>query len=79
MNCSLCEGALQETLTTFIYEQDERIIAIRNVPTYVCTQCGEKEYAQSVTHLIIALIQRAPPPESVVQVPVYDLALRQSA
>lgn len=44
MKCFYCKGDMQEQLTNYIADLDNCIIIIKNVPSLVCTQCGEKYY-----------------------------------
>lgn len=73
--CAFCGGQLYEELTTFIYEDGTQVWIVRNVPTFVCQQCGEKEYSQDTTHRVLTLLKQPPRPVEIVQVPAYDLAL----
>jgi YgiT-type zinc finger domain-containing protein len=70
--CYFCSGELEEQLTTFVYAEDDIVWIIRQVPTYVCKQCGEKEYGQETTHHILSLLQHPPRPTEILHVPVYD-------
>ncbi len=47
-NCTFCKGDLQDVLTTFTIDLDSCIVIIRNVPSQVCTQCGETYYSTEV-------------------------------
>lgn len=46
-NCTFCKGDLHAALTTFTIDLDSCIVIIRNVPSQVCTQCGEPYYSPS--------------------------------
>jgi len=70
--CYFCGGELEEQLTTFVYAEDDIVWVIRQVPTYVCRQCGEKEYSQETTHRILSLLQHPPRPTEILHVPAYD-------
>lgn len=72
--CNFCEGELHEELTTFVHEDKGQVWVIRNVPSYVCKQCGEKEYSQETTHQILTLLKQPPRPSEILHVPAYDLA-----
>lgn len=73
--CTFCGGEQIEQLTTFVYEDEGRVWVIRNVPTFVCQQCGEKEYLQETTHRILAFLKQPPRPVEILHVPAYDLAV----
>lgn len=47
--CVYCGGDLVEQLTTFVHEDGDQFWIVRNVPAFVCTRCGEKEYTQETT------------------------------
>lgn len=49
MTCLLCKGDLKDEYTNFIADLGKSIIVVRNVPTQVCTQCGEKSYTYHVS------------------------------
>ena len=72
--CYFCSGELEEQLTTFVYAEDASVWVIRQVPTYVCRQCGEKEYSQEITRQILSLLQHPPHPTEILHVPAYDWA-----
>ena len=71
--CYFCGGEQIEELTTFVYEDHGQIWLVRNVPTYICSQCGEREYTQTTTHRILLLLKQPPRPAEIVHVPAYDL------
>ncbi len=37
----LCKGQLEEQLTNFMIDVDNCFIIVKNVPSQVCSQCGE--------------------------------------
>ncbi len=72
--CHSCEGELVEELTTFLYEENGQVWIVRNVPAFVCKQCGEKEYSQETTHRILSFLKQPPRPVEILHVPTYDWA-----
>ena len=48
MNCFMCKGNLIDKPTTFLTDLGECIVIIKNVPSQVCTQCGEISYSNEV-------------------------------
>jgi YgiT-type zinc finger domain-containing protein len=74
MICHFCGGELREELTTFVHEEDGKLIVVRNVPALVCQTCGEREYTPDVTHRIYDLVKHSPRPVATLRVPLYDLA-----
>ena len=73
--CYFCHGELAEELTTFVYEADDRVWMIRQVPTLVCQQCGEKEYTQNTTHQILSFLKHPSRPTEILRIPAYDWAV----
>ena len=73
--CSFCGGDLVEELTTFVYEEKGQVWVIRNVPSYVCKQCAEKEYSEETTHQILTLLRQPPRLSEILHVPAYDLTV----
>ena len=49
MKCLLCKSSTENKLTNYIADLGNCIIVIHNVPTQVCTQCGEKSYSFDVS------------------------------
>ena len=45
MKCFLCKGDLQEQTTNFMIDVDNCFIIVKNVPSRVCSQCGEVSYS----------------------------------
>jgi len=72
-HCYFCGGELVEQITSFLYEENGQLWVVRNVPTYVCNQCGEKEYTQEITHQILTLLKQPCRPAEILHVPAYDL------
>lgn len=46
--CLFCKGKLENKLTTFMLDLDGCILIVKNVPSQVCTQCGEVSYSTEV-------------------------------
>ena len=72
--CYFCGGHQIEQLTTFVYEDKGQVWIVRNVPTFVCEQCSEREYRQAITHKILSLLKHPPQTTELVSVPAYDFA-----
>lgn len=72
-HCYFCGEELVEELTTFVHEENGQVWVIRNVPAYVCQQCGEKEYSQETTQQILSFLKQPPRPTEILHVPAYDL------
>ena len=56
MTCLMCKGELIDKRTNFIVDLGECIIIVRDVPSQVCSQCGEVSYSHEVTKNIEAIV-----------------------
>ena len=56
MSCFICKGRLEDKSTTFMVEIEKSVIIIRNVPSQVCKQCGEKSYSDEVARRIEVIV-----------------------
>lgn len=57
MKCFMCKGNLIDKPTTFLTDLGECIVIIKNVPSQVCTQCGEISYSNEVATELEKIIQ----------------------
>lgn len=48
MNCFFCKGTLEDKNTTFMTDLGNCIVIVKNVPSQVCSQCGETSYSTEV-------------------------------
>lgn len=48
MNCFVCKGILEDKTTTFMVDLGKCIVIVKNVPSQVCSQCGEVSYSDDV-------------------------------
>ena len=48
MKCFMCKGQIEDKFTTFMTDLENCIIIIKNVPSQVCSQCGEVSYSHNV-------------------------------
>ena len=44
MKCFMCKGSMTNQLTSYMLDIDDCFIIIKNVPSQVCTQCGDVSY-----------------------------------
>jgi YgiT-type zinc finger domain-containing protein len=49
MDCFFCKGELEEKETVFTAAFGECVVIIKNVPSLVCTQCGEVVHSDAVS------------------------------
>lgn len=56
MNCFMCKGHLVDKVTTFLADLGDCIVIVKNVPSQVCTQCGEVSYSDEVARKLESII-----------------------
>jgi len=44
----MCKGSLMDKPTTFMVDIVKSIIIVKNVPSQVCSQCGEASYSDEI-------------------------------
>jgi YgiT-type zinc finger domain-containing protein len=57
--CSFCKGKLREGKTEFLARAAGEVIVIKDVPAYVCDQCGEAYYTAEISRKIDGVMQSA--------------------
>ena len=57
MTCFICKGDMENRLTTFTVEVDNTVVIVKNVPSLVCTQCGDISYSSDVAHRLEQIVQ----------------------
>jgi len=57
MKCMYCGGEMQRTRSTYTIDRDGYHLFIKDVPAYVCSQCGEKHFQESEVADIQQLIR----------------------
>ena len=58
MRCLYCKGSLEDRQTNFIVDLGECIMIIKNVPSQVCSQCGEVSYSNEVAKKLEIVVDR---------------------
>lgn len=56
MTCFLCKGTLESKLTNFTVDLRHCVVIVRNVPSEVCSQCGEVSYSPDVAKRLEQII-----------------------
>lgn len=56
MMCFMCKGKMEECKTTYMADLGTCIVIIKNVPSLVCSQCGETSYSDEVAKRIEKII-----------------------
>jgi YgiT-type zinc finger domain-containing protein len=59
MNCFMCKGTLEDKRTNFIADLGNCIIIVKEVPSQVCTQCGEVSYSNEVAVQLEKIVNAA--------------------
>ena len=54
----MCKGNTSITTHTYIQELDNCIIIIKNVPAFVCSQCGEVYYSDEIAEKLEEIVNR---------------------
>ena len=56
--CSFCKGRLIKGKTEFIVRVESELLVIRDIPAYVCEECGEVYYTPAISRKIDRIIER---------------------
>jgi YgiT-type zinc finger domain-containing protein len=57
--CYFCGGKLEYKYATIPFVMNETVVVMRNVPAYVCKQCGEAIMDSPIAHRVDELLQQA--------------------
>lgn len=77
MNCFMCKGSLEDKKTTFMVDLGNCIVIVKNVPSQVCSQCGEVSYTNNVTkelEKIVNSLRKSITEIAVINYPTKDVA-----
>ena len=58
MKCLMCKGSMKGGFSTFMVDVDNCIIAIRNVPSDVCDQCGQETYNYEISKQLEEMVNK---------------------
>lgn len=50
--CSFCKGTLRKGKAEFMVKSDNSIVSVKNVPAFICDNCGEAYYEPEVSRRI---------------------------
>ena len=56
MSCFLCKGKLEDRTSSFTVDLGNCIIIVKNVPSQVCSQCGETSYSDDVARQLEKIV-----------------------
>jgi YgiT-type zinc finger domain-containing protein len=71
--CYFCKGQVEKQVIRHVHQWGEKVFIFNNVPTEVCTQCGETYFGPEVLEQMDKIVAAAPEPDEVAHVPVYSL------
>jgi YgiT-type zinc finger domain-containing protein len=57
--CSFCKGKLREGTTEFMAHAAGEVVVIKDVPAFVCEQCGEAYYTAGTSRKIDRVMRDA--------------------
>jgi YgiT-type zinc finger domain-containing protein len=60
----MCKGAVEDKLAPFITELINCIVIVKNVPSQVCSQCGESSYSDEVARQLEKIVQSVSKPSA---------------
>ena len=64
MTCFMCKGTVQEGFSTFTTDMGGCVVIIKNVPSFVCDQCGEISYNGEVAKRLEQIVKNITGPGS---------------
>ncbi|NOX61460.1 MAG: type II toxin-antitoxin system MqsA family antitoxin [Chloroflexi bacterium] len=67
-NCPICGGKKHKSATTFTVDLEFGVVVVRDVPAWVCEQCGEAWIEDDMVVELEALVQEARLRKPVVEV-----------
>jgi len=56
MNCFMCKGKLCDKTSSFMVDLGNCIIIVKNVPSQVCSQCGETSYRDDIARQLEKIV-----------------------
>jgi YgiT-type zinc finger domain-containing protein len=55
--CSLCGGEMEEKEVEVLKKAEEKVVVVKDVPAWVCMQCGERYYSIGTVERINELVK----------------------
>ena len=72
MTCVYCKGNTEHKLSNFIVDLGKTIIIVKDVPSEVCTQCGEVSYSNEVAERLEQIVTKMRNQDLEIAVTRYD-------
>ena len=57
MKCLLCQGEMEKTTVAYTVDRKGYHLFIKEIPAYVCTQCGEKYFEEKEINAIQSMLK----------------------
>jgi YgiT-type zinc finger domain-containing protein len=57
MTCFMCKGTVRDGFSTFTTDMGGCVVVIKNVPSFVCGQCGETSYNSEVAQRLEQIVK----------------------
>jgi len=57
MTCFMCKGTVRDGFSTFTTDMGGCVVVIKNVPSFVCDQCGETSYNSEVAQRLEQIVK----------------------
>ena len=57
MTCFMCKGTVRDGFSTFTTDMGGCVVVIKNVPSFVCEQCGEISYNGEVAERLEQIVK----------------------
>ncbi len=61
MNCFFCKAEMKNEARTFMLEVGSSIFIIKNVPSMVCSQCGQISYSLDISQKLESILDKLTP------------------
>ncbi|MFB6271481.1 MAG: YgiT-type zinc finger protein [Salinibacter sp.] len=57
MECLYCGGQMERRLSSYTVDRQGYHLFLREIPAYICSQCGEKHFGEAEVEAVQALIR----------------------
>ena len=64
MNCFMCKGSMQDGFSNFTADLGKCIVIVKNVPSQICSQCGETSYTDETAKRLEEIVHALAEPVS---------------
>lgn len=76
--CAICGGEVKEGIISLVFDKNNQIIVIREIPALLCQKCGEEYFDNETTKEVEILKEKARQSLSDVSVITYRELVLQS-